>query len=241
MHPAVGVIALSATLAVASAVKIDDLRPPDRVADLRAFYPDAARLRPLCFGYTEVAADLAWIQALIYYGRHIMGDQEFPWLDRMIETAVDLDPRFAGAYRWATSTATWRNRTRGVPSDTALWLANHYAELGMRRLPELWEFPYLLGSSWYYDRDDLPRTRYYWEIAEKMPGADPDLLQRLSDINRRQDDLEKALERLVALSQIITVPDQLEMIRRRIFVLRRKIEKRRQGGSSERPPAQEQR
>jgi len=235
MHPGVGVIVAGATLAVASAVSIDELRPPDKAAESRAFYPDARRLEPLCFEYTGVAADLAWIQVLLYYGRHIVGDQEFPWLDRMIETALDLDPRFTGAYRWASSTATWRTRNRGIPNDTQLWLANHYAELGMRRLPDNWEFPYLIGSNWYYDRDDLPKTRYYWEIAEQMPGADPDLLQRLSDIHRRENELVKAIERLEDLSRIATEPSQLEMINRRLVILQRTLAEQQQADGRDQP------
>ena len=131
------VILAGGVLVVGSAMALDRARPPDKVAADRVSFPDAERLRPLCFGFTEVAADLVWIQTLLYYSAHINLDQQFPWLDRMSETALDLDPRFAGAYRWCSATATWKTSNRTSISEVDFLLANHYAELGMRRMPEM--------------------------------------------------------------------------------------------------------
>ena len=227
---ALGVIILGAATAMATAVQIDELRPPDRVLHQRVAYPDAERLRPLCFGHTEVAADLAWIQILMYYGLHMLRDEQVPWLDRMTETAVGLDPRFEGAYRWAVTAATWRKRTRPLTTDYDVRLANHYAEMGMRRRPDSWQFPYLLGATWYYDRDDLPRTRYYWSKAAEYPDAPEHLLENLATINRRMGDLDKAIMRLGDLIPITTEPGQREMLQHRLEFLRKQLQAQQQGG-----------
>jgi len=217
------VILAGGVLVVGSAMALDRARPPDKVAADRVSFPDAERLRPLCFGFTEVAADLVWIQTLLYYSAHINLDQQFPWLDRMSETALDLDPRFAGAYRWCSATATWKTSNRTSISEVDFLLANHYAELGMRRLPEDWQFPYLLGANWFYDRDDSRRAAYYWQIAAQLPGAEARLFERLSNVHRRLGETEKAIIRTQDLLSLTTEPGQRAEIERRLALLEHQL------------------
>ncbi|NOZ87755.1 MAG: hypothetical protein GXP49_16145 [Deltaproteobacteria bacterium] len=211
---------------IGTAYQIDQARPPEKVLLQKTHYPDAERMKPLCFGYTEIASDLVWIQILLYYGAHILHDERFDYMDRMTETAISLDPRFAGLYSWATSTATWRTRRRSYVADENLWLENYYAMLGMRRLPNDWRFPYLLGSNWYYDRDNLIKTKYYWEIAAKLPGADPLILERLGTVHRRLGELEKAIQRLEDLLHVVTEPKLKEEIVLRIEAFKRRLKKK---------------
>ena len=118
-----------------------------------------------------------------------------------------------------------------------LWLANYYAELGMRRLPDDWRFPYLIGANWYYDRDDLPRTRYYWEKAVELPGADPLILERLGTVHRRLGELEKAVQRLEDLLKVVKEPGIRNEVKLRLEVFRNKLKKSKEAsGAKENKP-----
>jgi hypothetical protein len=45
-----------------------------------------------------MGADLAWLQAIQYYGKHHMEDRSYPMARHLFEVTTRLDPRFRNAY-----------------------------------------------------------------------------------------------------------------------------------------------
>src|SRR5688572_19810751 len=50
--------------------------------------------------YRELAADIVWARALVYYGSSITGETDLRYLERFIDTVLELDPKFRRVYRW---------------------------------------------------------------------------------------------------------------------------------------------
>ena len=60
-----------------------------------AFYlPRAHILKPFLLGHEAFLADLAWIRTVGYFGEEFFGRQRYTYLERLLNFATDLDPRF---------------------------------------------------------------------------------------------------------------------------------------------------
>ncbi len=77
---------------------------PDNVDVL--YVPPPGYLRPMALGYRESLADLLWVRALLFSGRHL-GSGKAGAVVRYTEAIVGLSPRFKRAYRWGGVTAIY--------------------------------------------------------------------------------------------------------------------------------------
>ncbi|HEV8320223.1 MAG TPA: hypothetical protein VG389_01320 [Myxococcota bacterium] len=153
----VGLAAAAAGAAVLASARLEALEtrtllPPE---------PEAAPLvgrhvaRMAALGYTDFAADLAWVQAVLYYGSHWVVGSDLRWLDHYIETTIDLDPSFRHVYQWAGVVTMYNARritNRSVEAST------FFLKRGYERFPDYWEFPFMIGFN------------YYFELQTKSPG-----------------------------------------------------------------------
>lgn len=136
-----------------------------------ALFPTGAWVRPLAFGWTELAADLVWLQALQYYGKHRASDRRYPYLQTLFETLTDLDPRFVNAYIFGALTLA---EDQHQP-EAALRLL----EKGMRENPKSWWLAFEYGFSHYVHGSDPARAGHWLARASRMEGA-PDWVGRLA-------------------------------------------------------------
>ena len=56
--------------------------------------------KALSFGFADVLADLYWMRAIQYYGTQKQIGTGFANLYPLLDTAVELDPRFSIVYRY---------------------------------------------------------------------------------------------------------------------------------------------
>jgi hypothetical protein len=111
--------------------------------------PTAARL--LSLGHREWAADLLWINALVYYGDTLATHQQQRFLQRYADTIEAVDPRFRQAYLWSATVSIYNARAiRRDSVDAAI----RHLERGLREFPGDGEMLEHLGHAYLYE---LPR------------------------------------------------------------------------------------
>ena len=168
---AVAVLAVATALLRASSQR---LAPPpvDELIDVPALPGEVAR--PLAFGFRTLLSDFTFLEAIQVFPQR-KGDMPAPQaevldrrLQRLLEYSVELDPKFAGAYRFA-GTALPHETVDG----TALGVlgAVQLLEKGLRDRPDDWHMGFLLGFlQSYYLRDFAGGARSL-AAAARQPGA----------------------------------------------------------------------
>ncbi|MFH1435785.1 MAG: hypothetical protein ABIJ56_08735 [Pseudomonadota bacterium] len=112
------------------------------------FIPIPEWSRAICVGYTEAAADLAWIRALIYFGEETGKSGHFEYLDSHNELILGLNPMFQRAYMWAGVTAIYSS---GIITRKDVEKAIEYLKRGVEKFPYDGNMQYMLGFDLYFE------------------------------------------------------------------------------------------
>ena len=120
-----------------------DEQEPIFKLDEAIYLPATPVLKGIALGRNTFMADLIWLRALSYFAVHFQGDKEYRWLDRLIETVLELDPEYRKVYHWAAVVVMYG---RGIDNDTVL-ASNRLVEAALDRFPDDWEFHFLLGCN----------------------------------------------------------------------------------------------
>ncbi len=141
--------------------------------DIPAF--PAEVVRPFSFGLRSMVSDLMFLQAIQVHGGRgskmvtaQQGAREDRAMNRLLTYSTDLDPAFAGAYRFAGN-AMPRQTTDG--KVTNVLQAEALLSKGMRERPDDWHIPFTLGflESYYLSRfEEAGRS---FATAARLPGA----------------------------------------------------------------------
>ncbi len=130
-----------------------------------AYFPKGAFLKEVVMGYDGLAADIAWLKAIQYYGKHRIGDNVFVWLEHIFNIITDLDPAFVNAYIFG---ALVISEDAGQPE-----IGLKLLKKGMANNPDTWQLYFEAGFLYYLILRDYDMAVLYFELAEKAPGADP--------------------------------------------------------------------
>src|SRR5207302_4178420 len=125
-------------------------------------------------GFRALLADLTFLEAIQVLAERklkLSNEQVMP-IDRRLhllhDYSVEVDPKFAGAYRFAGAALphqTWDDKAFGRLAAASI-LAK-----GVRERPDDWHIPFLLGFlDAYYLRDYAAASRNF-AIAAKAEGA----------------------------------------------------------------------
>lgn len=110
--------------------------------------PNPTSLRAMSLGHHEMMADLIWIRALSYFAVHFSVDRDYRWLDRYIETVIELDPNFRKIYEWAGVATIYG----GVEiTNEAVLVSNRFLEMGLDRYPDDWRMNFMLGCNYRFE------------------------------------------------------------------------------------------
>ncbi|MFQ5881425.1 MAG: tetratricopeptide repeat protein [Candidatus Methylomirabilales bacterium] len=131
------------------------------VGEELAYLPSAQYLKPALLGFEHLAADLFWLQAIQYFGKHIQTDHRYPKLYQLVDLVTSLDPQFVNAYRLGGLFLTIARQT---PEAIAVY------EKGVAQNPDRWELPHDLGRVYYLKLRDYPKALHWWELANRLPG-----------------------------------------------------------------------
>jgi hypothetical protein len=130
--------------------------------------------RPFSFGLRSVVADLAFMGALQNYGGQravrtaMAGAAEDRALNRLLTYATDLDPKFAGAYRFAGN-AMPRHTSDG--KATNVLQAEILLRQGVLERGDDWRIPFLLGFIQSFYLGNFREAGRNLALASRAPGA----------------------------------------------------------------------
>ena len=144
MHRWVPIVALFMALGFAFATH-------DRVRNRRdqfpaevdvLYVPPARHLIPMSFSYREALADLLWVRALVFTGKHI-GDADVDTVTRYCNAITGLSPRFHRAYLWGGITAIYGGGAQVTRNMVDRSIAIY--RRGIEQFPESHQLLYPMG------------------------------------------------------------------------------------------------
>ena len=130
--------------------------------------------RPLSFGFRSLLADLTFIEAIQTLALRRSGFTAAQSKDldrrllRLLEYSVELDPKFAGAYRFSGAALpheTVDGKAMGVLAAVQI------LEQGVRERPDDWHIPFLLGFLQAYYLRAYAQASVNLGIAARDQGA----------------------------------------------------------------------
>lgn len=187
--------------------------------------PPGKVLRQLDLGHHALAADLLFIRANLYYGKHIFSDQELPWFADFMDILLSVDPQFKKAYLWGAMATLFPKREMLSTPPELVHRANRILETGMRRFPDDHRFPLRLAFNHYYELGDADTATRYFERAAATPGAPGWIKQKLVDLYSTKGRVEIARETLMRIMAEETDPALSEALKARLARVMEKAER----------------
>lgn len=208
-------------------VRRRDRFPP---GDDALYLPRPAALRAMSLGHTELAADLVFLRALIYFGGQLEQKGQFRWLDNYLDTITALDPRWKTPYRWA-GVATMYN---GHPITNQMVLdSSHFLERGARQFPDDWELSFMLGCNYLFElhtsdpkqQEAWRRVGGDWVQHAALVGGAPSWVPLLAaTIMRKEGRQEAALRHLEEVYVATDDEETRRQVRNRLLGLHAQID-----------------
>jgi tetratricopeptide (TPR) repeat protein len=123
----------------------------------------------LALGFDNVAADVYWMRAVVYFGGHRLAEQarSFDQLFPLLDLVTSLDPYFTVAYRFgAIFLAEPLPGGAGRPD-----LAIQLLEKGVAADPRRWEYLEDIGFVHYFSTGNYALAAEAFKRAAAVPGA----------------------------------------------------------------------
>lgn len=193
------------------------------------YLPGARVLRAASLGHTELAADLLAARTNVYFGAQLARRGEHRWLERYLNSAIDLDPRFRSLYRRGAAMLVYTGKEFSVDAFEA---ANRILERGVREFPSDWEIWFQLGFNLMFELprfagEDDPRVADWRQrgvesfrqatLLEGVPAWLPGLAAQL--LTKRGGDA-LAIKHLEQTYAVTSNEETREQIRRKLMALR---------------------
>ena len=152
-------ISVGANTAIAP--RIEAARIGTDLEEELALYPSGRFLSQATAGFRNVAADLLWLRAIQYYGRHKQTDMVFDKAAHVFEVLTDLDPLFLDAYRFGALVVVQDAKKPRLGYDLL--------RKGIRKNPESWALHFDLGFLCYLNGEyELAASAF--RQAARLPG-----------------------------------------------------------------------
>ncbi len=195
-----GAAALLAT-ATPLAARFADSRPALADRSELDLFPSGRFLREVSLGHAQLAADLGWLTAIQYYGKHRMTDRRYPLAPHLFATITDADPHFENAYFFGSL----------VLADGGFReQAERLLRRGAERNPDSWQLRFELGFFHYVVKKVPAQAAAEFAAAAEIPGA-PEYVRSFAAVAfQRSGDVAMARR----LWQLIARESQNEEIRR---------------------------
>lgn len=133
-----------------------------REAQELALFPSGKFLREISLGHPQLLADLAWLEAIQYYGKHRLSDRRYPLSPHLFKTLSDADPHFEGAYLFAALV---------MAEGGYLREAERHLQKGVAVNPLSWGLRFELGFFQYVALQDYARAAQSFYDAARLEGA----------------------------------------------------------------------
>ena len=164
-------------------------------------------LKVLALEYDGLAADLIFVDALVFYGEAMerttkprMQDWEWKWLFKTFETAVEIDPLFYEPYYFANALFPWEGKLIREVDDLL--------ERGAMAREWDWTLPFYAGFNEFYFLQNNEKAAELLMLAANRPGAMPILSTLATRLAYRGNQTENAIRFLNEIIQ--TMDDSAE-------------------------------
>lgn len=144
---------------------------PRRSIEQFLYLPSGRHTKALTLGFSNVAADVLWIRAVSHFGGHVLTDNEYPWLFRILLQVTTLDPPFIYPYLFGGTALALKPET----GDQSVAMLTR----GMMNYPGDWRYPFYIGFNAFYNKQEPERAAGLMFYAASMPGS-PYYLPRLA-------------------------------------------------------------
>ena len=155
-----GLIALALLFAASMWLvrQADQVKPADWNEDRLTYLPSGKLLKPMVLDYDEVAGDILWIQAMMYFADAYLTGKNYDWLGHMLDIVTQLNPRFYHAYEFGGVTLT--------KDKEQLPQALHLLERGIDQYPKDWRLRvYATMTSLAHDSDFTAAAKYLEPVS----------------------------------------------------------------------------
>jgi hypothetical protein len=144
--------------------RIEAMQPaPTGEAEMQ-LYPSGRLLGCLSLGQPTLLADLAWLQAIQYYGKHRLEDRRYPLAEHLFNVITEIDPQFRSAYIFGA--LVLEEETGTLDRSRALF------RRGMGANSDDWMIAFHRGFLEYLRGDvSVGAMQMLW--ASRIPGAPP--------------------------------------------------------------------
>jgi tetratricopeptide (TPR) repeat protein len=138
-------------------------RPPGIDAAELTYFPTGPWVRAAALGRSRLAADLCWLEAIQYYGKHRQLDQRYDYAETLFRTLTDLDPGFESAYVFGALVLHGDAQAPAAAFDLL--------RRGMERNPSSWRIAFERGFLAYLSSKDSRGAARDLSRAARLPGA----------------------------------------------------------------------
>jgi hypothetical protein len=186
------------------------------------YFPSGRFLKEASLGHEMLVADMAWLRAIQYYGKHRQTDQDYSMAAHIFDVVTTLDPRFRNAYLFgALVLAQDANEV-----DKGIELLHR----GMSHLPGDWLLPFEAGFIYYICSADMPQAHRWFMEAAARPGH-PESVERFAAFTAdRSGDPRKALQLWLQLYECTENDYVRQMAEERVKELMKRVEADKQAG-----------
>lgn len=185
------------------------------------YFPSGRFLKEASLGHEMIVADMAWVRALQYYGRHKKTDQDYSMAAHIFDVVTTLDPKFKNAYVFGALVLA--QDANEVDKSIAL------LHRGMINLPDEWLLPFEAGFIYYLCSADMAQAHRWFMEATRIPGH-PESVERFAAFTAdRSGDPKKALQLWLQLYQSTENPYVRQMAEERVNELMKRVDADKRG------------
>lgn len=160
------------------------------------------------FGFRNVLADAAWLQAVQVSGSLPMSRADYDRLDILLRIVGNLDPRFDVPFLLGGLILANSPKHVGTAIETL--------ERGRKHHPEEWRLPFYIGYIRYFSLGDPMGGGKAIEEASRIPGSPPYLPLLASRMFSEGNEPDTALILLQGILQQETDPSRVAILKARI-------------------------
>jgi hypothetical protein len=207
-----GLLIIAALAAQAGVERSFETAWPGRSVEQFIYLPSGRHTKALTLGFSNLAADVLWVRAVSYFGGHVLTDNEYPWLYRILVQVTTLDPPFMYPYLFGGMALSLKPET-GTQSISML-------TRGMINYPGDWRYPFYIGFNAFYNQHDPERAAGLMRYAASLPGSPQYLPQLAASLLAESGRVDAAVRFLETMAEGARDESERANIRRKIEDLR---------------------
>ena len=150
------------------------------------YFPTGPWVRVAALGRARLAADVCWLEAIQYYGKHRLADHRYDYAETLFRTLTDLDPTFENAYVFGALVLHGDGKAPAA--------AYALLDKGIACNPSSWRLAFEHGFLAYLEAKDSRVAVEYLSRAARLPGAPPWVGRLAAFAATKAGDLELSLE-----------------------------------------------